>query len=391
MSARFADTFAQIFAKCLVSNPDSAKNIFVFYHKPCRDGRMSRIVLEKYIRESCGYNLMENEINVTYGTDESDKMIQYYCGDNKIQFFGIDPRSMKIPDMEEIKDSVVFVLDICYDNDVTKTMIMKSMDLLVIDHHKYNEMKLTDIPEKNKIFSDTSCASMLLWKAANPNETVPQLLQFIDDHDCFRPNRTDESKASKLLFDHIEKNSDDEFQIDARYWRYLEDDALLQSDISEQGMPLLEKYNKDVVALAETAEIVTCKIDGVYKKICRYPTPSFDLISESGNKCLEINPDADFVYMYKEDPNTNSTSWAFRSTDDRTDVGALATALDGGGHRNSSGAKTTDYLSKDLPCMTDIVVIPKKTTWFQFFWSPVNWLWSFIAPFGSYFSQKRLQ
>lgn len=357
---KMAQRFAEIIAKCLVGS--SSNGVLVLYHKPCRDGRMCNIIMKDIMHDL----------------------------DQEIESHGIDPRNMMILPSDQIKNKVVFVLDACYDEETTKTMIEESTDLLVIDHHRFNARKLTNIPDENKHFSEKFCASKLLWNMANPDKKVPLLLQFIDDHDCYRKDRTKESKASKLLFDWIEKHGKDDEEINAEYRAFLKDDDLLRYDIDTRGVPLLEKYNSEILSIAKSAEVVDCKIEGVDHTVCRYPTPSFDKISDSGNKCMELHPTADFVCMYKEDPDTNSTSWTFRSTDEKTDVGALATSLGGGGHRNASGAKTVDYLGRDLPGMTDIVIrqslttngiITKTTSWMGFLLSPFSWFWNTI--FGS--------
>lgn len=340
------ENFTKIFDKI----PESGTVHIGFHGTPfgqCRDGRLAKIVLTKHIRTGKP------------------------CLD--IQYWPIDARkSVPIPS-DAIKGKIVFMLDVTCSSEDTQKMIDDSAEFFVVDHHGTNVKKLASIPDANKHFDMKNSASWMVWKLCNPGtETVvPLLVKCVDEHDCYRENISEDSKAAKLLLDASEKELKDDDKIDAMYLSYLEDDALFQCDISEKGIPLLKEYHDAVNEIAGNAEVFKCTIDGTSYLGCRFETPSFNKMSDAGAKCFEMYPNIHFMYMYKEgtdrsDSTKKLMNWAFRSTDERLDVGALAKTLGGGGHRNSSGASTANHVSKDLPNMTDVEIVPKESTsWFQ--------------------------
>jgi oligoribonuclease NrnB/cAMP/cGMP phosphodiesterase (DHH superfamily) len=214
--------------------------------------------------------------------------------------------------------------------------IASGIDVVVIDHHKTAWDALKDaewqLEDNVKIHFDMAeCGASLCWKHFFPDLEMPVFLEYVKDRDLW--NHALESTAevhaayAKLgrTFELYEKLAP---MTKAEFLEFM----------VPIGKPAVEERKAKVKAIASRYTLGT---------VAGHDEIPFVALAEDGSEdwltsdiCQQLYlamPDASFVACLVP----SSGSWSLRSNKDagNYDVGAIAKANGGGGHRNAAGFK----------------------------------------------------
>lgn len=212
--------------------------------------------------------------------------------------------------------------------------IASGIDVVVLDHHKTAWETLKDaewqLEDNVKIHFDMEeCGASLCWKHFFPAEPMPAFLAYVKDRDLWQHQLPQTEKVhaayAKLgrafdLYDRLAAMSLDEF---LAYMVPIGEPAVIER--REKTKAIASRYTLGMVSGHDNIPFVALAEDG-----------SEDwLASDICQRLYQAMPDALFVACL------TSESWSLRSDQhgNNTDVGAIAKANGGGGHRNAAGFK----------------------------------------------------
>ena len=216
----------------------------------------------------------------------------------------------------DIEGKTVAILDFSYKNDVTKELISKAKDLIIIDHHKSAMVELHDI--SNCHFDMTKSGARLAWDFFHPGKEAPKFIDYIQDRDLWKWELP-YSKEFSAAFDMI--------PFEFEEFEKFEDDSVFD-DAVKRGSYILA-YSKTVV-----------------KKVCEKAVErNFEgknvLIVNASHWMSEIgarlSPDCDFAMIWYFDHEDRQIKVSLRSFHDSVDVSEIAKRFGGGGHKKAAG------------------------------------------------------
>jgi len=220
----------------------------------------------------------------------------------------------------------VVILDFSFSNAVTKAMIEKANNLLVIDHHKSAMVELHDIT--NTHFDMTHSGAMLSWNFFHPGKDSPKFIQYIEDRDLWKWELP-YSKEFSAAFDMI--------PFDFEEFEKFEDDSVFD-DAVKRGSYILA-YSKTVIKkICDKASTRT--LDGKSVAVVN----ASHWMSEIGAR---LAPDCDFAMMWYYDHNDRDIKVSLRAFHDTTDVSEIAKKFGGGGHRKAAGFRLSGDANVD--------------------------------------------
>jgi uncharacterized protein len=213
---------------------------------------------------------------------------------------------------------------------------ISGIDVIVLDHHKtaWDDLKDAEwqVGDNVKIIFDMNeCGASLCWRHFFPNEPMPAFLSYVKDRDLWQHQlpQTEEVHAAyaKLgrafeLYDRLAAMSLDEFlayMVPIGEPAVTERKAKTKAIASRHTLGAVAGYNEiPFVALAEDGSE-----DWLTSDVCQ--------------RLYQEIPEAAFVACLVP----SSGTWSLRSDQhgSNTDVGAIAKANGGGGHRNAAGFK----------------------------------------------------
>ena len=210
----------------------------------------------------------------------------------------------------------VVILDFSFSNVVTKEMIEKANNLLVIDHHKSAMVELHDIT--NTHFDMTHSGAMLSWNFFHPGKDPPKFLQYIEDRDLWKWELP-YSKEFSAAFDMI--------PFDFEEFEKFEDDSVFDEAVKRDSYILA--YSKTVIKkICDKASMR--KLDGKNVAVVN----ASHWMSEIGAR---LAPDCDFAMIWYYDHDDRDIKVSLRSFHDMVDVSEIAKKFNGGGHRKAAG------------------------------------------------------
>ena len=216
----------------------------------------------------------------------------------------------------DIEGKTVAILDFSYKNAVTKEMISKAKDLIVIDHHKTAMVELHDI--SNTHFDMNHSGAKLAWDFFHPGKEAPKFINYIEDRDLWKWELA-YSREFSAAFDMVPF----EFEEFEKF-----EDASVFDDAVKRGSYILA-YSKTVV-----------------KKVCEKAVQrNFEgknvLIVNASHWMSEIgarlSPDCDFAMIWYFDHVGRQIKVSLRSFHDSVDVSEIAKRFGGGGHKKAAG------------------------------------------------------
>ena len=220
-------------------------------------------------------------------------------------------------------DGYVYILDFSYNLETMNELFHRhSGRLTLLDHHKSAMEELQGkIPGCH--FDMNRSGAVLAWNFFHPFKTLPPLLAYVQDRDLWQ---------WKLPFSRQVSAALQVSTLDFEVWSHLDLETL-----ALQGEALLEMVQQQVAEAVKAAEVL--EIAGVSVPAVK----TQELVSETAERLLAINPDAPFVVIYHESTDEDGNpviKHSLRSTNGRADVSAVARSLGGGGHANAAGFVT---------------------------------------------------
>lgn len=228
----------------------------------------------------------------------------------------------------------IYIVDFSFHTPLLKSLNEQNELVVVIDHHQTAEADVRAYPQN--IFDNNHSGCVLAWQYFHPGVPVPNVLQYVEDHDLWR----------FALIEHREFNvALHQVSMTFTAWdeliKHLENDNNLINFIAKGA--LLAKFEDGLIAkLMQYRELVEFEGEVMYainaSRLYR---------SVLGNKLAELNEaegrrPIGIVY-YRSNGSVNIS---LRSKDD-VDVAAIAEVHGGGGHKNAASIKVKSF--RDLP------------------------------------------
>jgi oligoribonuclease NrnB/cAMP/cGMP phosphodiesterase (DHH superfamily) len=271
----------------------------VIYHNNCMDG---------YASAWCFY--------------VSDDSYEFMPGKYQDGLFESQLQSGKFDDRD------IYLVDFSYPLEMMKALLYRANKVTVLDHHKTAIFNLRLLYEHSNL-DITNCTTDLsgcgiCWKYLNPNETMPMVLQHIQDRDLWKFELDGTRDVCEVL------NSIPDMSYQRLHEFMLKADS--ESTKTAGAALLMAKANRMSFAMR--------RVEG--------------LVDENGNKYLLVNATSDIselgelmckVTNTKNDSPAYAMIWyidndtvkvSLRSIGD-FDVSAIALKYGGGGHQNAAG------------------------------------------------------
>ena len=221
------------------------------------------------------------------------------------------------PPPEMDLDSLVYVLDFSYPRD-TVAQLCQHHRLTLLDHHKTAGQTLSGLPGCLVDLSKSGAA--LAWQHFHPGQRMPLLLAYVQDRDLWKWELSNSRAISAYIYS---KGYD--------FPAWCDMHTLLESNPQravETGQAILQVQSHQLDTLtrnARTKTVAGYQVPAVYAPI---------LQSETGERLLQLHPDAPFAAIYYE--YDDSRKWSLRSRPG-FDVSEIAKSMGGGGHPQAAG------------------------------------------------------
>lgn len=288
--------------------PDNVE--VVIYHSPCHDGFSSALTVCKY--------RMEN------------KKV-----DTQPQFVGWSHSTPGWP-KHQVEGKRVVLLDFSFPPEVMDKLTKCVAGLLILDHHASAKDALENLPQHQKVFDMNRSGVGITWDWCYPEIPLPRFMAMIQDRDLWRF----EIPGTRAFHECLVCEQDcrnDRFEAWYKYF----DEQVLDEKIKEYDvyLSILDRVYHNISARPEyiiqrlppnnTPQVVGYINCGSYK-------------SELGDIAVNVHPWSNFASVWSYSHLKDLTHHSLRSTDKKTDVGALAAGIahfgsSGGGHRNAAG------------------------------------------------------
>ncbi|MFA5567483.1 MAG: DHHA1 domain-containing protein [Trueperaceae bacterium] len=222
----------------------------------------------------------------------------------------------------------VFVLDFSYPRDVMCDMIDRAESVTIIDHHVTAIQELAPLfhvyPEDKLrlVLSDRRSGAYLTSKFFWPDREPMEMVRLVDDRDrwVFADERTRPFHASLFSFEYTPSN-----------WNRVYRTPI--EELVAEGEAIDRKHMKDIKELLDVMTLWV-EIAGL-----RVPAANLSYISASDacHELLQRHPEAPFAASWFKRKDGKAVVSLRSRTGSDVDVGQIAKALGGGGHKHSSG------------------------------------------------------
>lgn len=274
-------------------------NTVILYHKDCMDGTGSKYAAWKKF---------------------GDKAIYLACQYGK-----------PLPDFERGSETEVFFLDYSTSRTELEALGEACGKVVVLDHHQTAREALEGCnhPKVEVVFDMERSGAVIAWNYFHPDDSVPMLLQYVQDRDLWKFKFGNDSKLIHAGLGTLKGNMP--------LWnKYASNENVLQ-DLVDTGEILLERDQAAVEAqVPRNVKVVNWE---GYK--CGFLNTG-QLVSEMGHAMYSdetLNVDVGVCWFVLND---NTVILSLRSKQGSgVDVSAIAKKYGGGGHPNSAGCRTT--------------------------------------------------
>jgi len=301
---------------------------YVIYHKNCLDGFSAFFLLH-----------------------EAKKI------DKKALIYPDVPSAKRIP--PEILNKDIIIVDVAYSFNIVRDILIKAKSVTFIDHHItiYNGMKelARKFSKLNLIYNEKQSGCTLMWYYLYGNIRPPKFVRYIEDNDIGKwemKNCKEFITALRVKFP-IKLHPKN-----LKRWNILYKDSIIKSLIDlgkiygEYKTFLAEDNSKRFTMERFPSEKFYEKYSHIFQKpgqykvavYCGSPCPTSQEISEFIFK----NYSCDFMLSWILNLEKKDYILTFRS--EYVDVGKIAKALDGGGHKLAASGviKIKDFSIEEI-------------------------------------------
>lgn len=215
----------------------------------------------------------------------------------------------------------VYIFDINFTPKQLLNWYDKAESIMLFDHHESHAYELQKMPFPTVLDFD-ECGASLAYNFFNPGMSYPSLIDYVKDRDLW------DWKLYESKFVNAYINS---FPHNFHIWEELEYNIEYNLNVVlREGRAILRSENQLVETVAQAASL---------DRFIGFEIPcvnSHVLLSEIGNRLLELYPEAPFAAVYYLLSN-GRRKYSLRSRKDGYNVAALAKEYGGGGHHSAAG------------------------------------------------------
>ena len=278
----------------------------------------------------------------------------------------IDRNALIYPDVpsakhtpSEILNKDILIVDVAYSIDIVKDILIKARSVTFIDHHITIHDGMKDLARKfsklNLIYDESKAGSTLMWSYLYGDLKPPKFIRYIEDNDIGKWVMKDSKEFITAL---RVKYPTKLHPKNLKKWNKLYKDSTIKSLIQlgkiygEYKTFLAEDNSKRFTMEKFPSEKFYEKYSQIFKKpgqykvavYCGSPCPTSQEISEFIFK----NYSCDFMLSWVLNLEKKDYVLTFRSK--HVDVGEIAKALGGGGHKLAASGvvKMKDFAIEEL-------------------------------------------
>lgn len=252
--------------------------IKVFYHDNCYDGFGAAWVAHKKLGDNASYH----------------------------SYRWNDP----LPDL---KDSYVYFVDVTCGLEQIRLLEANNCKVVVIDHHQTTPNKLKGFD--GLIFDNRYSGAVLCWQYWFNDETMPDLLHYIQDRDLWKFSLKDTIMVHAVL---------ESYPMDFLTWDKLEVKQMLK-----EAPSIMRSREQQIAAISKNI---------VWLDIAKHRVPIVNtpiMMSELATAVLNMHPSAKFAgYFFLRDDGRIQVGLRSKG---EFDVSEIAKLYKGGGHKNAAG------------------------------------------------------
>lgn len=295
----------------------SNKKYLCIYHGNCADGFTSAWVL----RNALG----EENVDFVAGIYGKDLMV--------------DP-----PPRPLMEYDCIYLVDFSYKRPALLAMASLSKRIVIIDHHKTAQEDLVDLPSNVECHFDMEHSGAMLtwmyfqrlqWNDSSEAKEIkstdaPALIQRVEDRDLWKFKFSDTRDVAAKIFSH--EYTFENWDMMAELYKdspMSVAESVMKNVFLAEGAAIERKHFKDIKELLTVSGYDRARILGHSVPIANLP---YTMSSDAATMLAE-GEKFGVCYMF----DAAGIKFSFRSSDKGMDVGKIAFALGGGGHRNSSG------------------------------------------------------
>lgn len=241
---------------------------------------------------------------------------------------------MAPPPVEDVRGRDVYVLDFSFTEAALNQIADLATKVVVLDHHKTAAPALEvfarchqDDPSIRVVFDQSKSGAVLAWEYFHPNTPLPELVKYVQDRDLWRWEEPASRQFSAFLrsfprtweiWDHVDQmfggtaTRDSMVNEGHAILRY---QARLVQELADRAVPVELFAYKTLLADAPL------ELHSEVGKVLADRTGTFGM-------CFAVRPGGT--------AGRSLVQFGLRSVGD-FDVGALATQMGGGGHKNAAG------------------------------------------------------
>lgn len=231
---------------------------------------------------------------------------------------------------ESLRGKNAVVLDASFTRDELIELRQIAKKLMIIDHHDSAMRDLGDLP--GCFFTMDNSGAVLSWHYFHGIDTpAPKFLILIEDRDLWRWKYRDLSEP--LYYALKERCPNSDFK---HFVLYVDPEKL--SELLAYGKTLVAGNHKWCEEAAKGAVEKTFKLPNSTEKytIMCSELENDRLVSELSEHLYILHPHIDFVMLWCK-VSANQFKISFRSEVSHVNLGAIATELGGGGHKQAAG------------------------------------------------------
>lgn len=219
----------------------------------------------------------------------------------------------------------LYIVDFSYPKDILLEMQAQVEKIVVLDHHKTAQANCEGLDFCT--FDMDRSGAGLAWDYFFPNESRPNLVNYIEDRDLWRFTHPYSEEVHAYITS---------FPMKLAMWDTLHTDMQGQLDLGskvyQEGRAIL-RYD-DLKVSEMCREVQWHDLKGYEIPVVNCP---IQFGSKVGHLLLGLYPDAPFSAYYS-DAGDGSQRWGLRGrSEDDFDVSEIAKAFGGGGHKKASG------------------------------------------------------
>ncbi len=239
-------------------------------------------------------------------------------GDNA-QYIGLS-RSEE-PPVEMCRSAQVYFIDFCYTKEVMDQFVAVAQSVTVLDHHAGMRDVIEAMPEF--VYDSERSGASIAWSYFHPNQSIPLLIQHIEDDDLFRFRLPD----TRALITYLEVQP-----FDFTFWNSISEkmeDVSMRNHMLERMRVYAEYFELLAAQAVESAKLIS--FEG-YECYFANAHPLKSMKSLVGN--LLVRKKGPVSLVVSAHPEGYGVS--IRG-DGSVDVSKIAQKFGGNGHPSSSG------------------------------------------------------